>query len=269
MTAGDGVMVARDGPVTRITLALPGRRNALSRELMASLADAFGRVGDPGDTRVVVLAAEGPVFCAGGDIAEYAAAAGSDRDRDNVMALARLLSIITACPVPVIARVQGDAHGGGVGLLCAADIAVAADDARFSLAEARLGLVPAAIAPYVFAALGIRPAMARMLLAAPFDAAEAREIGLLHRHVPADRLDEVVAAVVENLLQAAPGALAAIKRLPGLLHGLEMPDAQAAVAELHAARLASDEGREGLAAFLAKRRPAWDGAPDSSPPGDV
>jgi methylglutaconyl-CoA hydratase len=243
------------GGVRTITLRRRRQRNALSRELMRRLTDSFGAIRAGDETRVVVLAAEGPVFCAGGDIAEYAEGTeGGDR-RANAAALAGLLAAIAACPAPVIARVQGAAYGGGVGLLCAADIAVAADDARFSLSEARLGLVPAAIAPYVLRAMGPRRATAHMLLAAPFDADEALATGVIHRAVPAGELDAVVGEVVDHLLRCSPGALAAIKRLPGLLAASD--DVTATVIELHVGRLASAEGREGLRAFLEKRPPSW------------
>jgi methylglutaconyl-CoA hydratase len=244
-----------DGGVRTFTLWRPDRRNALSRALMGRLTDAFAGIREGGEIRVVVLAAEGPVFCAGGDIAEYAEAAAGGDPRANAEGLTRLLAAIAACPAPVAARVQGAAYGGGVGLVCAADIAVAADDARFSLSEARLGLVPAAIAPYVLRAMGPRRATAEMLLAAPFGATEALAAGVIHRVVPAEALDDAVGEVVDSLLRCPPGALAAVKRLPATLAASD--DVTATVVELHAERLASAEGREGLRAFLDKRPPSW------------
>jgi methylglutaconyl-CoA hydratase len=252
----DGVTMRQDGPVRRISLARPARRNALSRAVVAGLGRAFADIGEGGATRVVVLAGEGPVFCAGGDIAEFATAAEDGKSREDAEALSDFLAAIAACPVPVIARVHGAAFGGGVGLVCAADVALAAEGTRFSLSEARLGLVAAVIAPHVFAALGPREAKARILLATPFGAEEALRIGLVHRVVPADGLDAAVEETVGEVLRGAPGALAAIKRLPALVRG--EPDAvRAAMNDLLARRLASDEGREGLRAFLEKRPAAW------------
>ena len=245
--------VRHDRGVCTVTLARPARRNALSRTLIERLTDVFAAIEAPGETRVVVLASQGTIFCAGGDIAEYADGAATGQPRANSEALARLLATMTACPVPVVARVQGAAYGGGVGLVCAADIAVAADDARFSLSEARLGLVPAAIAPYVIDALGARRAVAYMLQAAPFGSDEALASGLIHRSVAREHLDAAVRDIVDDLLRCAPGALATIKRLPGLLAN---GDPSVGV-DLHAARVTSDEGREGLSAFLEKRPAAW------------
>lgn len=257
MTTEPGITVREAGGICTVTLARPSKRNALSRDLMARLTEAFVEIAGAPSVRVVVLAAEGPVFCAGGDIAEYASAAGTGDERANVTALSSVLEAIATCPAPVIACVQGDAFGGGVGLLCAADIVVAAHTARFALSEARLGLIPAAIAPYVLQVLGERRATARMLLAAPFDTAEALACGLVHRSVAENDLDATIAELCDQFMLGAPGALATIKRLPGLLEGLDMAAAQDLMADLHAARLVSDEGREGLAAFLAKRSPGW------------
>jgi methylglutaconyl-CoA hydratase len=244
--------VRYENGVRTITMTRPRQRNALSRALIGQLIDAFDAVRADGETRVVVLAAEGPAFCAGGDIGEYAEAAVTGQPGANAEALAHLLATISSCPVPVVARVHGAAYGGGVGLICTADIVVASTDASFSLSEARLGLVPAAIAPYVLQALGTRRAMAHMLGAAPFGVDEALACGLIHRSVSAEQLDATVGTVVINLLQCAPGALATIKRLPELLAAGDTSGAA-----IHAARVTSDEGREGIAAFLEKRPAAW------------
>lgn len=253
----DDLTVLQSGPVRRITLARPARRNALSRAFVAALHEAFGGIAEGGETRVVVLAGDGPAFCAGGDIAEYAEAAASGRARSDAETLAGLLAKIAGCPVPVVARVHGAAFGGGVGLVCAADVAIAAEGTRFSLSEARLGLVPAVISPYVLAALGAREATAKMLLASPFGADEALRCGLVHRVVPGEQLDEAVEGTIADLLRGAPGALATIKRIPALLSGLDAAARREATAGLLAERLASDEAREGLRAFLEKRPASW------------
>jgi len=248
------VRIIQDGPILRLTMARPERRNALSRALVAALHDAFAAVQEGGETRVVVLDGEGPSFCAGGDIGEFSQAAADGRAVADAEGLTAMLAAMAGCPVPVVAKVHGAAFGGGVGLVCAADIAIAGAGTRFSLSEARLGLAAAVIAPYVVAALGRREAVARMLLAAPFDAGEALRIGLVHVTMPDDDLDAAVEASVADLLRGAPGALAAIKRLPALVAG---GDPSGAMAALLAERLASDEGQEGLRAFLEKRPASW------------
>jgi methylglutaconyl-CoA hydratase len=248
--------ISRVGPVTRVVLNRPERRNALSRELVRALHTAFAEIAGDGETRVAVLAGAGPSFCGGGDIGEYAVAASGGTAVQDAESLADCLAAIASCPVPVIARVQGNAFGGGVGLVCAADIAIAAEDARFSLSEARLGLVPAVISPYVLAALGPRESKARMLLASPFDAEDALRIGVVQRVVPADELDGAVDHAARDLLHCAPGALTTIKRLPGLISG-DADLTRHITTALLAERLASDEGREGLRAFLEKRPAAW------------
>jgi methylglutaconyl-CoA hydratase len=233
------------------------RRNALSPSLVAALRQSFASVPEGGETRIVVLAGEGPAFCAGGDITEYARASAIGTGGTSAEGLADLLTAITACPVPVVARVHGAAYGGGVGLLCAADVVVAEDGAQFSLSEARLGLVPAAIAPFVIAALGVRQAKAQMLLAAPFGVTDALRFGLVHRRAAAGALDAVLDETLADLLRSPPGALATVKRLPAWLDGLDESAQRAAIVRLHGERLASDEGREGLRAFLEKRSAAW------------
>lgn len=254
---GNEVSVRHEGPVQWITLTRAARRNALSRSLVDVLHRHVGSVQEGGATRVVVLTGEGPAFCAGGDIAEYAEAAASAQGGTSADALARLLAAIEACPVPVVAGVRGAAYGGGLGLLCAADIVVAEEGARFSLSEARLGLVPAAVAPYVIAALGVRQAKALMLLAAPFDVDEALRVGVVHRQAAAGALGPALDETIADLLRSAPGALSVIKRTPRMLDGLDEGARRGAVVRLHAERLASDEGKEGLTAFIEKRQAAW------------
>ena len=253
----DDLTIVQAGSVRRITLARPDRRNALGRALVAALHAAFAAIKEGGETRVVLLAGDGPTFCAGGDIAEFASAAADCHAAADAAALADLLATMAACPAPIVARVHGAAYGGGVGLVSAADVALAAEGTRFSLSEARLGLVPAVISPYVFAALGEREAKARMLRAAPFGAEEALRCGLVHQVVPAAALYAAVEEVVAELLHGAPGALAAIKRLPAAVSSTEPAATRAATTALLVDRLASDEGREGLRAFLEKRPAAW------------
>ena len=246
--------ILQDGPVLRVTMARPARRNALSRRLVADLHGTFAAIQEGGQTRVVLLDGEGDVFCAGGDIDEFAAAAADQRAGPDAEGITTMLAAIAGCPAPVVAKVRGAAFGGGVGLVCAADVAIASEGTRFALSEARLGLVPAVVGPYVLTALGRREAVVKMLLAAPFDAAEALRIGLIHQCVPAEQLDAAVEAAVSDLLRGAPGALATIKRLPAMVAG---DNPAGAMTRLLAERLASDEGQEGLRAFLEKRPAAW------------
>lgn len=257
------VRVERTGPVLRVTMDRPARRNALSRGLVAALHGAIREAGATAGVRVVVLGGDGPAFCAGGDIGEFASSAEDGLARSDAEGIVGLLGAMAASPLPIVARVQGAAFGGALGLICAADIVVAADDARFALSEARLGLVAAVIAPYVYSALGHREARARILRAAPFDAATALRIGLVHEVVPAAELDAAVGAVVDDLLRGAPGALATIKRMPDNL-GKSPRVVRNATVDLLAERLASDEGREGLAAFLEKRAPSWVGSDEGT-----
>jgi methylglutaconyl-CoA hydratase len=257
MTSSDVLKVSQNGPVLRLTMARPERRNSLSRALVAELHREFSTIAEGSATRVVVLAGEGPVFCSGADIGEFLEVAESGKALEDAEQVAALFAAIVDCPVPVLARVEGAAYGGGVGLVCAADIVIASEDAKFSLSEARLGLVPAIISPYVVAALGEREAKTRMLLASPFDANEALRMGLVHSVDSSGELDAAIETAISSLLKCAPGALAAIKGLPRQLRSLDPAAARAFTTGLLAERLASDETREGLSAFLAKRPPAW------------
>ena len=249
--------IDQDGAVLRLTLTRLERRNALSRQLVSALLQVFTKIPETTATRVVVLTGDGPTFCAGGDIAEYAESAKAGRASVDAETLATLLAAMVDCPAPIIARVQGAAYGGGFGLVCAADIAIASEDASFSLSEARLGLIPAVISPYVFAALGVRETKVRMLLAAPFGIDDALRIGLLQRVVPADELDAAINQAIADLLRCAPGALAGIKRLPLLLSNPDPVAVRRATAKLLEERLGSEEAQEGLHAFLEKRSPSW------------
>lgn len=256
--ASPELIVHQDGPVLRVTLNRPARRNALSRSLVASLRDLFDTLSERDDVRIVVIAGEGPVFCAGGDIHEFVASAADGKARADAEGLVGLLAAIAACPVPVVARVQGAAFGGAVGLVATADLAIAADDTLFSLSEARLGLAPAVVGPYVVAAIGARAARSHMLLAAPFAAAEALRIGLVQHVVPANELDAAIAAVIANLLKNAPGALRQIKELTRQFSpGPDPASFRDQTVELLIERLGSDEGQAGLRAFLEKGSPSW------------
>lgn len=248
------------GPVARITLTRPEMRNAFNDEVIAELAQAFTEVGRREDVRVVVLAAEGSAFCAGADLNWMRRMADYTRDQNvaDAGALAAMLRVIFECPKPTIARVQGDVYAGGMGLVAACDMAVAVDTAGFCLSEVKLGLIPATISPYVIRAMGARAAHRYFLTAERFDAAEAHRIGFVHEVVAADTLDTRVDALAHALVNAGPAAVRACKRLLLDVAGREI-DATliAATVEGIADIRASAEGREGVSAFLHKRKPGW------------
>ncbi len=243
-----GLDVRRDGNVLRVTLDRPERHNAFDAGLIAALADAFA---DVGDARCVVLAGEGRSFCAGADVEWQRASIdlSFDENVDDAMRLYRMLEAIESCPAPVVARVQGFALGGGSGLIACCDIAVAAPDAVFGYSEVRLGIIPAVISPFVLPRIGPGAARRYFLTGERFDAETALRIGLVHE--VADDLDGAVAAVVEALLQGGPEAVRAAKQLVR-----EQPTGEA-TAQIAARRRTSEEGQDGLRAFLDKRRPRW------------
>lgn len=238
----------RDGGVLRVTLARPERRNAFDGALIAELAAA---VADAGPARAVVLAGEGPSFCAGADVEWMRASIGLgyEANVEDALALRRMLEAIDSCPVPVVARVQGHALGGGCGLVACADVAVAAQDAVFAFSEVKLGIIPAVVSPFVLAKIGPSAARRYFLTGERFDAATALRIGLVHE-VAAD-LDAAVERVLGELLSAGPEAVRAAKRLV-----LERPDGLDTARRI-AERRTSEEGQEGLRAFLERREPAW------------
>ncbi|MDQ2702782.1 MAG: enoyl-CoA hydratase-related protein [Pseudomonadota bacterium] len=250
----------REGPVARVRLDRPDLHNAFDAALVAALTDTLARLGtDPG-VRVVVLEGEGASFSAGADLnwMRGMAAAGELENRDDALALARLLRTLDELPRPTIARVHGAAFGGGVGLVAACDIAIGVQEAKFGLTESKLGLLPAVISPYVIAAIGPRQARRWFASAEIFDAEEAHRIGLLHQVVNATTLDTAVQRQVDLLLKAGPIAAASAKALVRNTQAASGPVAiDAANAALIARLRVSPEGQEGIAAFLDKRKPKW------------
>jgi methylglutaconyl-CoA hydratase len=243
--------VERDGPLLRVTLARPDRRNALDAELIAALTAAFS---DVGDARAVILAGEGDSFCAGADV-EWMRAAAELSYEENVAdstRLRRMYEAIDHCPAPVVAPVQCYVLGGGVGLVCCADAVVAADDAVFAFSEVKLGILPAVISPFALARIGPGPARRYFVTGERFGAEVALRIGLVHEVVARDGLEDAVDRIVAELLTAGPEAARHAKRLvlDAPLDGLE-------TAERIAERRTSDEGQEGLRAFLERRKPGW------------
>jgi len=240
--------IERDGDVLRITLARPDRHNAFDAALIAELAEAFV---DVGRTRAVILAGDGRSFSAGADVDWMRSSVDLSQDENvaDANALRKMLEAIDGCPAPVVARVQGHALGGGAGLVAAADIAVAARDAVFAFSEVKLGIIPAVISPFALAKIGEGNARRYFVTGERFGAETALRIGLVSE--VADDLDAAVDRVVGELLSAGPQAARWAKRLVR-----ERPDGPE-TARWIAARRASDEGQEGLRAFLEKRKPSW------------
>jgi methylglutaconyl-CoA hydratase len=261
------IVEVRDG-IGRVTLNRPELRNAFDDALIASLTKAFRKLDADKAVRVVVLAGAGPTFCAGADLnwmkrmARYTYA----QNLKDASALAAMLKTLDRMAKPTIARVHGHAYAGGTGLVAACDIAVGVPEAEFCLSEAKLGLSPATISPYVIRAMGERMARRYFLTAERFSAAEAHRIGLLSELVPGTELDAKVDALCGHLLQGGAAALAEIKDLIRTAsRGGPVTDRLVANTAKRIAKIrTSKEGREGIAAFLEKRRPAWARAKDAS-----
>jgi methylglutaconyl-CoA hydratase len=249
----------REGPVARVVLARPEVRNAFDDGLIAELTSVFLDFAADRETRVVVLSGEGPSFCAGADVGWMRKAGSFSREENELDAgrMARMLRAIDACPLPVIALAHGAAIGGGVGLVAAADIALAAEGTVFSLAEVKLGILPSVISPYVLRAIGPRQARDLFLTGDRFDAREAFRIGLVHAVVPSDALESAARRKIESLLSSGPEAVAVAKRLIEKVSGLDPEEAMPLTVATIAERRASEEAKEGLSAFLEKRKPGW------------
>ena len=244
-----GLRIERDGAILRITLAKPERRNAFDAELIAELHGAFS---DVGDARVVVLAGDGPSFCAGADVEWQRASIDLSFDENvaDALRLYEMMTAVDACPAPLVARVQGFALGGGSGLVACSDIVVAARDATLGFTEVRLGIIPAVISPFVFAKIGTAAARRFFLTGERFDAETALRIGLVQE--VADDVDAAVERFVGEILKSGPEATRAAKRL-----ARAHPDDGAELARIAAGLRSSAEGQEGLRAFLDKRTPGW------------
>lgn len=250
-----------DGPVARVLLARPDVHNAFNDQMIRALTEAFHDLAGRDDVRVVVLAGEGRSFSAGADI-EWMRSAACRTEEENLAdasRLAAMLEAIDACPKPVVVRVHGAALGGGVGLMACGDVVVAARDARMGTTEVRLGILPAVISPFVVRKIGYGRARAHFLLGDRFDAALAREMGLVHRVVDEEAdLDAAVHDVVAQLLAGGPQAQTESKLLLRRLVADPSPVPQTRMTVETIARVrVSDEGREGLGAFLEKRKPRW------------
>ncbi len=257
----ESLRIVRSTPhVAEVWLSRPKVRNAFNDQVISELTQVFTELSRDADLRAVVLAGDGPAFCAGADLNWMRAMADYtwDENQADAQALADMLWAIRSCPVPVVARVHGDCYAGGVGLVAVCDVAVAVPQANFCLSEARLGLLPATIGPYVIRAMGERAAQRWFTTAERFDAAEAHRIGLVHELADTATIDERIAAIVASLVGNGPQAVRACKQLVTDLAGQPLTaqwraDTARRIADIRC----SPEGREGVSSFLEKRPPSW------------
>lgn len=252
--------LTQSGAVATVTLNRPELRNAFNEIMIHELESAFIRLGQDSSVRVIVLAAVGPAFCAGGDLnwmkkmADYT----PEENRADGLRLAIMLKTIYDCPQPVVARVQGDCYAGGMGLVSACDVVVAVPSAHFCLSEVKLGLIPATISPYVIKAMGEQAARRYFLTAERFSAVEAHRFGMVHEVVAPDDLDAKIHALTTALVGNSPNAVIEAKRLVRDVVGRPInAELLSRTAQQIADIRSSDEGREGVASFLEKRSPSW------------
>ena len=269
MTTPNAVLdiVRPSAHVAEVWLNRPDVRNAFNAELISALTSTFAALSAEPDLRVIVLGARGKAFCAGADLNWMRAMADYswEQNRADAQKLADMLWTLDQCPVPIVGRVQGDCYAGGMGLAAICDVLVASDNVTFCLSEARLGLLPATISPYVLRALGTQASRRYMVTAERFSAAEAHSHGLVHVLCSPERLDSQVAELVTTLVANGPLASRACKLLVRDVSGAPIDDAlRADTARRIADIRASDEGREGLQSFLQKRPPSWLAVPTAT-----
>jgi methylglutaconyl-CoA hydratase len=249
----------RDGRVGRIWLARPDVRNAFNAVMIGELREALGALAADDSVRVIVLSGRGTAFCAGADLAWMREIVRFSREQNlrESLDLAECLHDVYSVPKPTVARVNGPAIGGGTGFVSACDIAVASTEARFGLSEVKIGVVPAAISPYVVRRIGESRARQYFLTGERFDGRRAAEIGLVNIAVEPGDLDARVGEIVSSLLSSGPEALAKAKELLTRVPGMSFPEAKRYTAEMIAGLRVSAEAQEGMAAFLEKRKPKW------------
>ena len=252
--------------VAAVWLNRPEVRNAFNEELIAALTQTFAALAAEPELRVIQLGARGKAFCAGADLNWMRAMADYswEQNRADAQKLADMLWTMDQCPVPIIGRIQGDCYAGGMGLAAVCDVVVAVDNATFCLSEARLGLLPGTISPYVIRALGVQASRRYMVTAERFSAAQAQAHGFVHALCAAEQLDVQVDALVATVVANGPLAARACKLLVRDVSGAPLDEAlRAETARRIADIRASDEGKEGLQSFLQKRPPAWLAATES------
>jgi methylglutaconyl-CoA hydratase len=257
--------------IALIWMNRPKMRNALDNVVIAELTDAFSAAIEDDGVRAIVLAGRGKAFCAGADLnwLKTAREMTPDEAREDSIGLARLLRLIYESPKPTVARVQGAAYAGGMGLVAACDIAVASHQAKFCLSEVKLGLIASMIGPYVIKAMGEARARRYFLTAEPFDAAEAYRIGFVHELAPADELDATVNMMLGHLVMASPNAMSETKQLIRDVVGRPIDDELTRDTAGRLARVrASDDAQEGISAFFEKRKPRWVPEPPAAPDDD-
>ena len=253
--------IAMDGPVRTVCLNRPDVRNAFNGVVVDELKKAFEEADEDDSTRAVLLSGNGKSFSAGADLAWMKEQAGLPHAENAAGAddMARMFLAIARCKKPVVARVHGHALGGGSGLTAAADVAICTKGCLFGLTEVKLGIVPAVISPFVLQKIGAGRARTLFLTGERFDGQEAQRIGLVHRAVAEDQLDDVVQATVKELLSAGPAAVASAKELIRSVAHLSLEDAIPVTSRWIADLRATDEAKEGFTAFLEKRKPGWMG----------
>ena len=260
MTNYKNLLVTIENHVATVTLNRPEIRNAFNDEMISELTSVFERLGQTDDVRVIVLAAAGKAFCAGADLNWMRAMADYDYEENLADAdkLAQMLKIIYDCPKPTVAAIQGDVYAGGMGLVAVCDIAIAVKNANFCLSEVRLGLAPATISPYVIRALGARASQRYFLTAEVFDAKKARQLGFVHERVNEEELQDRVAVIGAKIVNNSPEAVKTCKRLLHDIAGETITDGLIAdtIKEIADIR-SSKQGKEGVQAFLQKRKPDW------------
>ena len=255
----ESIIVTHDEHVVRVRLNRPDVRNALDPALIADLTRAFQNIDEQPHIRAVVLEGEGAIFCGGADIKYMRAALdlSESQNYEDALRLSDMFTAIDQCPAPTIAKVQGAALGGGAGLIAVCDIVVAEEDALFGFTEAKLGIVPAVISPFVLRKIGQTHARALFPTAERFSGDRAMRIGLVHEVVPPGQLDASVESKIQELLTSGPSAARLGKKIARTVGGLAPDEARRFTAERIASQRVSPEGQEGLRAFLDKRRPTW------------
>ncbi len=253
------ILVEMDGQVARVTLNRPEVHNAFNNDLINELFDAFEKMKDDKDVRAIVVTGKGKSFCAGADLNWMKSVVNFDYEQNyqESLKLAQLMYLIFTHPKPIISRVNGAAIGGGVGLMTVGDIIIAQENAKFGLSEVRLGLVPAAISPFVMSRIGQGCARELFITGERIKAPEAYKLGLINKVVPEDQLDEAVDGYLKLILNNGPEAIKSVKDMIFTVSQTGFPEIQEYTARLIANLRISEEGQEGMNAFLEKRKPRW------------